>query len=187
MTAPQKQSWWHEAIIDDMLANPLDTLEVRGKRLGYSGSYLSVLVNTDMFKAAYEERRRDFRTNMDVAIVNRTTQLAAKGLDIMLEVLESKRTQIPFAALSETVDKTLQRLGYGAPQKPAVSVQVTGNNAQVAVLPTVSAEQLAEARQALRAAEQERALEQPRSGGANPELKELADGILDLTPEPGDS
>jgi hypothetical protein len=174
--------WWHEAIIDDMLLYPLDTLEARGKRLGYTGSYLSILINTDMFKAAYQQRRDDFKQNMDAALTQKATTLAAKGLDIMLEVLETKRTQIPFAMLSDSVDKTLTRLGYGVPTKgPTVQVNVPGSHAQVAVLPTVTAEQLLSAREALRAVENNIAAE------PKPPPKQLEDGILDLTPEPGES
>jgi len=189
LKATKSHRWWHEAIIDDMLVYPLDTLEARGKRLNYSASYLCILMNTDMFKAAYERRRKDFKETMDTAILNKTTQVAAKGLDIMLEVLEQKRAQIPFAALSETVDKTLQRLGYGVqPRGPTVQVNA-GNGAQIAVLPTVTAEQLTSARAALRAAEGQRAIESERSEKSLPgeksltERKQLEDGVLDLTPE----
>jgi hypothetical protein len=82
----------------------------------------------------------------------------------MLETMESKRTQIPFGVLSDSVDKTLTRLGYGVQQKgPAVQVNIPGNNNQVAVLPTVTADQLTSAREALRAVETNRASESERS------------------------
>lgn len=169
--------WWHEAIIDDMLAFPLDTLKDRAARLDYDQAYLCVIINSDMFKAAYAHRRREYAERLDVSLVNKTAQVAGKCLDIMLETLESKRTQIPFAALASTADSTLSRLGYGTKQSgPSVNVNVNGDGAKVAVLPTVSAEQLAEARQALRAAESIRALDPPaesRSGA-----------LLELTPEP---
>lgn len=156
LKATKPVKWWHEAIIDDMIAFPIDTLEARGKRLGYSGSYLCVIINTDMFKAAYQERRESYKTNIDAAILNKATRVAAEGLDLILETMQTKRTQIPFAALTDTVDKTLTRLGYGIEKKPSpVQLTVQGNN--VAVLPTVTAEQLTSAREALRRVEQENA------------------------------
>jgi hypothetical protein len=162
MTKPHK--WWHEAIIDDMLAYPTDTLEQRGKRVGYSASYLSIIINTDMFKAAYARRRTEYSEHLDASLINKATAVAAKGLDLMLETMESKRTQIPFGVLSDSVDKTLTRLGYGVQQKgPAVQVNIPGNNNQVAVLPTVTADQLTSAREALRAVETNRASESERS------------------------
>lgn len=187
LKATKPHKWWHEAIVDDMLVYPLDTLESRGKRLNYSPAYLSIIINTDMFKAAYERRRNEFKQNMDTALINKTTQVAAKGLDIMLEVLEQKRTQIPFAALSETVDKTLQRLGYGI-QPRGPTVQVTGNNNTVAVLPTVTAEQLTQAREALRAVEAQTAGESERSEKMLPGGGQVVDGVLNISPpEPGES
>lgn len=171
--------WWHDGIIDDMLCHPLSTVPERAKRLGYTENYLSVILNSDLFKTAYAERRREFNAVMADAIANKAGEVAVKGLDLLLETMEKKRDAIPFAVLSETVDKTLNRLGYGV--KPAGSpvVSVVANG-QVGVV--VSSEQLAEARQALRAAEQQRALETP----VNPprSLPVEVSPILDLAPEP---
>lgn len=170
--------WWHDAIIDDMLCHPLDTVPERAKRLGYTENYMSVILNSDLFKTAYAERRREFNAHMADAIANKAGEVAVKGLDILLEAMEKKRDAIPFAVLSDTVDKTLNRLGYGV--KPAGSpvVNVTANGQQVGVV--VSSEQLAEARQALRAAEQQRALETP----LGPPRSVEASPLLELAPEP---
>lgn len=171
--------WWHDAIIDDMLVFPLDTLATRAQRLNYSVAYLSVIMNTDLFKAAYQQRKQQFSSNMDHALVMKTTQVAAKGLDLLLEAMDTKRAQIPFQALSETVDKTLNRLGYGVkPGGNPVNVQVNTLGNVVGV--TVSAEQLAEARMALRAAEQVNALSalEPSNDSKLLELSTL--------PEPGE-
>lgn len=173
--------WWHEAIIDDMLAFPLDTLATRGARLNYNPTFLSTLINSDMFKAAYEHRRREYTANLDQSLTQKTAAVAGKALDIMLETLEAKRGAIPFGVLSDTVDKTLSRLGYGV--KPqGTTVNVVGDNAKVAVLPAVNAAQLSEARSALRAAEQLRALEPP-----SPAESRSAAPTLDLTAEPDQS
>jgi hypothetical protein len=177
--ARKPMRWWHDGIIDDLLVHPLDTMDVRAKRLGYSSEYLSIILNTDMFKAAYEKRRVDFNSTMAQAISNKASEVAIKGLDVLLETLETKRGSIPFAVISETVDKTLNRLGYGV--KPGGTPIVNVNaNGPVAIGVTVSAEQLAEARQALRAAEQQKALEAPAA-------PVTISPILDLTPEPGES
>lgn len=178
LKAKKPHKWWHESIIDDMLCFPTDTLEERGKRLNYSASYLSIIINTDMFKAAYAKRRQEFKQTMDDALISKATNVAAKGLDIMLEIMETKRTQLPFAALTDTVDKTLTRLGYGVEKREApVQLNVIGDRTNVAILPTVTAEQLTSARATLRAAEQTRADETPTK---------LID-VTPSTPEPGES
>ena len=178
--ANKPMRWWHDAIIDDMLAFPLDTLAQRSLRLNYTVAYLSVIMNTDLFKAAYQQRKASYQANMDQALVMKTTQVAAKGLDLLLEAMETKRAQIPFGVLSDTVDKTLNRLGYGVkPVGNPVNVNVNAPGGVVGV--TVSAEQLAEARQALRAAEQHNALAAPEAS-KDPKLLELS-----ALPEPGES
>lgn len=155
--------WWHEAIIDDMLAFPLDTLKARGARLNYDPAYLNVIINSDMFKAVYHARRGQYAERLDASLVQKTAEVAGAALDLMLESMQKKRTAIPFPALMEAADKTLSRLGYGVKGQPqtGVSVNVNGAGAQVAVVAPVSPEQLAEARLALRNAEQQRALAAP--------------------------
>jgi hypothetical protein len=75
----------------------------------------------------------------------------------VLETLEKKRDKIPFPALAEFADKTLQRLGYGS-NAGGTAVNVNVNNA---IVPQVSAEQLAEARARIRAVESARLVEAP--------------------------
>lgn len=171
--------WWHAAIIDDMIAFPLDTLEVRGKRLNYAPAYLSIIMNTDMFKAAYEARRKEHSELLALGLTAKLGAVATKSLDIMLETLESKRTQIPFAALAKTSESTLQALGYGLKEK-AVNVNVD-NRTQNQNVVVVTAEQLAEARDALRHAEHARTIEhEPKK------VENLGDEapVLDVVPNP---
>lgn len=146
--------WWHEAIVDDMIAHPTDTLKVRAARLNYSVPYLSIIINSDAFKALYEERRRDFTERLQNGISQKTAEAANKALDIVLETLEKKRDKLPFEALSEFTDRTLERLGYGVKHNsPAPNVNVN------VVAGQVTPEQLADARKALRAAEAGRVIE----------------------------
>ncbi len=147
--------WWHEAIIDDMIAFPLDTLKDRGQRLGYSVAYLSSLVNSDMFQLFYQQRKAVHVELLHNSLVEKTGAVAGKTLDIMLETLEKKRDAIPFAVLADTATKTLGMLGYGAKPAPAAVVEVNNNTMNVA--PGVTPEQLADARGALRRVEQQRA------------------------------
>jgi hypothetical protein len=134
---------WHEALVDDMLANPTAKLEDRSARLNRSVNYLSMIINTDMFKALYEARRQAFTERLEGSIANKTAQVADRALDMVLETLEKKRDSLPFQSLVELTDRTLTRLGYGvAKPGPAVNVNVVQSG------PMVSAAQLAEARAA---------------------------------------
>jgi hypothetical protein len=145
--------WWHEAIVDDMLQYPKSLVRERAARLKYSADYLSLVMNTDMFRALYEQRRAEFNARLDASIQQKTGEAANKALDLVLETLEKKRDKIPFAELSEFTDRTLERLGYGI--KPGANVSV---GVQI-VAPPISKEQLAEARRDLRAVENQRMIE----------------------------
>lgn len=162
--------WWHEAIIDDMLLYPLDDYQKRADRLGYSKQTVMMLANSDMFKAAYEERRANLREKLDSAIAQQMAEVANLGLTVMKESLEKKRTSIPFKDLAAANDSMLERLGYGLQSaSAAVQVNVTNNSA-------ITPELLAAARAKLRDNEQARAGETRLPGPSGP--------MLDITPAP---
>jgi hypothetical protein len=142
--------WWHEAIVDDMLQYPKSLLRERAARLKYSADYLSLVMNTDMFKALYEERRAAFNARLDASIQQKAGQAANLALDLVIDSLEKRRDKIPFAELSEFTDRTLERLGYGV--KPGTNVNV---GVQL-VAPPITREELAKARGDLRAVEESR-------------------------------
>jgi hypothetical protein len=146
----QPVRWWHEIIVDDMLQYPRALLRERAARLKYSPEYLSLVMNTDMFKALYEERRAAFNARLDASIQQKAGQAANLALDLVIDSLEKKRDKIPFAELSEFTDRTLERLGYGV--KPSTNVNV---GVQL-VAPPITKEELAKARGDLRAVEDSR-------------------------------
>ena len=84
LKARKPMKWWHEAIIDDMLAFPLDTLKQRSARLKYTESYLSIITNSDMFKAFYEERRTMFNAVLDASLQHKAASAANRALDTHL-------------------------------------------------------------------------------------------------------
>lgn len=147
--------WWHESIADDMLAFPMDTQRERAKRLGYSENYLSMIVNSDMFKAYFAQRRLAHQEQLKENLVGKTTEAAGKALDLLLETMDQKRTAIPFDKLADFADKSLGRLGYGNGGK-AAPVQV---NVDARTAVAVSKEDLAGARSVLRDIESRRATE----------------------------
>lgn len=145
LSTQRPMKWWHEAVIDDMLAFPLDTLAERGRRLGYSVPWLSTLINSDMFSAAYAARRAALSERLKDSLSHKLAKAADKHLDVMLERLETQRTNIPFADLAVSTTNVLDRLGFGPPKASPVQVNVQQNT-----LPPVSAELLSSAREKLR-------------------------------------
>jgi hypothetical protein len=146
--SPSAAMLWYDGIIDDLLANPGTSLKAVAQRLGRSYSVVNTVVNSDLFRARYEQRRAQFNEALDRKLTHKIAAVAEAALDHTLTALETKRDAIPLPQLMEIAQGSLDRLGY-APQKVggAASVQV---NVGTIAGQTVSAEGLARAREHLK-------------------------------------
>lgn len=177
LKAKKPVRWWHEAIIDDMLEFPLDDLETRGKRLGYTAAYLSTIINSDMFKAHYKDRRAKYIDRLDNSLAVKTTEVAVKGMDILLEQMERKRSSLSFNQVAEVTHKTLDRLGYGVQPNGPGGVNIVNVNSPMQG-GAVTREGLEEARKALRKVEGAKIIEgsveeRPSSSNTDPQPVEV--------------
>jgi hypothetical protein len=146
-----------------MIQHPEWTKQQIANDLGVSHSTIYLVTSCDLFLAHYAKRREEINRGHDIAIGERLAKAATLTLDKMIEHLEAKPgNSIPLPQLAELSDKVLSRLGYGEPTSRghAAAVQVNVNNSSA---PTpriiVSAEDLREARMALRATEQMKLIE----------------------------
>lgn len=155
---PKKAMLWHDSIIDDMFANPGTTIKATAERLGRSPVTVGYIVNSDLFKARYAQRRDQFNEDLDTRLIGKLAKVAELSLDLTMEQLEKKRTAVPLPLLNDIMSKSLDRLGYGPkPTNPSVQVNVQQNNgAQAQIATPVSASVLEEARASLRQVEQSR-------------------------------
>jgi len=161
---PKKFAWYYDSIIDWMVANPGRPLSECAAHVHKSQSWLSTIINSDMFKAALAQRRETFSATHDALLTEKVTKVAMMGMDIILEKMEKKRDAIPISQLHTISDGAMQRLGYGVKPGVGPGVQVNvgvGIQNQPQVVVPVSADDLAAARFALRQAEQMKALPAP--------------------------
>lgn len=147
--------WWYDAIIDWMLTHPGAPLRECAAHFGKTQSYLSVIINSDMFKARLAARRAQFNEELGHSVQRRMLGALDLALEVVTEQLETKRTQIPFKDTSAFVNSTLERLGYGAKPNGA---QVTVNVGQQTPV-QISASDLQEARELLRRSEAAKLIE----------------------------
>ena len=56
-------NWWHEALIDWLVANPDSRLGEAALFFGKSRSWISVLMHSDVFKARFQKRLENHRTH----------------------------------------------------------------------------------------------------------------------------
>lgn len=102
----------HEAMIDEIIANPNIKQHELAKKFGKSGPWISRIIGSDAFQAALAKRREDITDPFLVATVEeRFKGLAYQSLDIIAEKLEtSKNTDLALKAL----DVSVKALGFGA-------------------------------------------------------------------------
>lgn len=144
----------HELFGDWILANPGGTLREMGAHFGYSPAWISMVLNSDMFKAYMAERLKDVHAAVTQDIPTMLRGTAALAIERMNEVLEN--TDDP-DLIVEAFDKVLHRYGYAPNSRasPAAATQFIQQN-NVFYL---DREQLAEARRALEAAHKPEALD----------------------------
>jgi hypothetical protein len=161
--------WWYTAISDWMIRNPGRPQTECAAALGKHSNTICMIVGTDMFRAYHDQRLAEFREMHDFAVSTKLSEVTELALDVTKEVLIKKRDAVPLKFLSEVLSGGLEALGYGPkPQGPSVSLTQTNVTASI----TVS--ELEEARNALRTAEQRRALSASR-----PQLIDQAPQVSD--------
>jgi hypothetical protein len=156
------QSWqpWYIAISDWMIRNPGGDMTDCARALNRHHATVRYVANSDMFREFHAQRRNMWREGHDFAIMSKMTQVAEKSLDVILSKLEKQSDRIPMQLVTEIATASLDRLGY-APNGPGIGVpvQVNIDNRQQTVSVPVTAAALEEARDALRAAEQKKAID----------------------------
>jgi hypothetical protein len=140
---PKRYRYWYDNIIDILLAEPHLSQKEIALKLGRHAATIGMIMNSDLFRARYEQRRSAKSLALQETLNGKLTATATLALEITEEVLRKKRDQVPLGELVDVADKALARLGYG-PKVQSSSAQVVVNNATV-VAP-VSADELRSAR-----------------------------------------
>lgn len=156
--------WYYDSIADWMIANPGGQLKDCAKHINKHPNTVTSIIRSDLFQEYLAQRKQEWQREHDRAIVQKTTAVAEKALDLMLDKMEKQADKIPMQIVSEVATNALDRLGYAPQRNPQVQVNVDNstNSNQVVMVP-ISPEALEEARDAIRAAEQQRQLESRRT------------------------
>lgn len=70
----------HEAIIDWLLAHPGRAMRHLAAEMGISQSWLSIVMHSDVFKEAYEERRSAHNQELSKQIIQKQLKVTLKAL-----------------------------------------------------------------------------------------------------------
>ena len=103
----------HQAVLTWMLANPDRKLSECATELGYTRAWISCIVHSDVFQSALARHQEQIMEGTVLSLNEKLTGIAHEAADQLMEQLE--HTAEP-KFLLETMDKTLSKLGYGAPR-----------------------------------------------------------------------
>ena len=136
----------HDALIEFMIVNPNAGLRITSEHFGLSQSWLSIIKNSDAFKALYDSKRDDHFSRLSTTLVEKIQGLAEVGIDELTKRIEEENEDTPpisTPVLRDVTSTALKSLGFGQPKAAANGVQ---NNNQYNIV-VADKEGLARARE----------------------------------------
>lgn len=107
----QSISHRHAAIADFLLTSPeVKNLDVLCQKMNVTRAWLSVVMNSDVFKEYYAKRRADWEARMHDEIGGKLLNLASQSIDKLSEIICDDETDPRL--VHDVASKTLDRLGF---------------------------------------------------------------------------
>lgn len=106
----QSMSAKHMAIADSLLADPTQKRGDLAKQMGVSESWLSIVINSDVFQVYWEARRSKYEEILRAQIVDKQLTVTIKALDRMMDVLNDDK--VDGRLVLDVAEKTAARLGF---------------------------------------------------------------------------
>lgn len=132
----------HMAIAEFLLLHPSATLKEVAQAIGLTPSWVSTVVNSELFREYLSERHKEVAGQVAFSLHEKVHGVAHAAVEKLGRMLDESTD--PDYVLS-VADRTMHRLGLG-PTKAGPSVQVNTFNAPVQQNTTISPEILEQAR-----------------------------------------
>lgn len=118
----QKATYTHDAMIDQLVANPMISQRELAAHFGYTEGWISQIVRSDVFREKIAARKAELADPIVLQSLERRFEaLAMQSLEILQDSLQAKRA--PDTAI-KVLDLTARALGFGA---KAPGVQINQN------------------------------------------------------------
>lgn len=127
----QDVNWWHESLIEWLLANPDRHLYEAAAHFDRSPAWISVILRSDIFQARFQARLAGHRDLASRSIIEQVEGCAALALEELERRLAQERKSLTFNQVKETAETTAKLLGYGATSRGALNLHVNGGRVQV--------------------------------------------------------
>lgn len=116
--------------MDWMLTNPDRTQDECSAALGYTSAWVSIVASSDLFRAEFARRRKEFEGYHNARLTGKLTALADKALDRQSQLLDPDpiTSALPHPrVVLDSANLALKALGYLDPKAPAGGVNVNVN------------------------------------------------------------
>ncbi len=127
---PKNEQHWHDALIRYMQENPAASKSEMARHFKRSVSWLSIVINSDLFQVKYKERNNELNLVHDVTLTDRLESVAEAGLAEMERRIVHEPLVQPMKDVTASTSLALKALGYGAPTPQGANV-VNNNNVLV--------------------------------------------------------
>lgn len=121
-----KVRYSHEAMIDLIISNPWIKQGDLARHFGYSESWISIVMNTDMFKAKLAERRGELvDPEIRATMEERFRAVVTKSLQVLQEKLSKPENDVPDNLVLRAAELGAKALGLGGnapPPAPVIAV-----------------------------------------------------------------
>lgn len=118
----------HHKMVDWMLTHYTGkNLSEMARTFGYSQSWISQLINSDIFQAELAQRRAGVNDEHRMRIVQKTMNVAERALDKLDELLQDEDEDLDPRLILDSADKMMHRLGF-APQAQRNNIENQQNN-----------------------------------------------------------
>ncbi len=116
----KKVGYTHEALIDQIIANPGIKRWQLAQIFGYSPGWLSVIMGSDSFKAKFAERKGEMVDPTVLATVeDRLRGVMQQSLEVLAEKLAQPTSEVSDQLVLKAAEVSSKALGYGAAAPPA--------------------------------------------------------------------
>ena len=103
---------WHHDLIDWMLQNPGSSGRQTAVQFGVSPVWISIVKNSEVFRAELERRREKISKAVTTDIVGRAGALAELSLDFLHDRIQANGDAMPLREVRKTTELALKALGY---------------------------------------------------------------------------
>lgn len=117
----------HEAVLNWLIANPQRKLAECAQHFGYTQSWLSVMIHSNLFQAALKEKQEQVFSGLAGSINDKLMAGADIGVTKLVEKLETSEDP---KFIKETTTMMLEKLGFGAQTRVAGAGQVNAGPVQ---------------------------------------------------------